>query len=120
MAREVSTNRGTSHARHSIYGVSTQLDFFLDYALPTDDNPALGTPRDIWVRANQRLFEFLKEDRRFERKGTRQISLDELATYYSCFSNTPDGGMIVYGIEDKGKIIGCSQINVDQLNRIES
>jgi|SRR5215831_14190720 len=74
--------------------------------LPLGDQPfnaanaALWTPRDIWVRLDQRLIEFLGEDRRYERKGTRRVNLDDLATYYSTFSNTPDGGLVLFGIED--------------------
>jgi len=96
-----------------------QLDLELDGISPTD-NPAVWTPRDIWVRLSQRLLEYFKEDRRVERKGVRNINLDELATYYSTFSNTPDGGLIVYGIEDDGNIIGCNMFSTGQLNSIES
>jgi ATP-dependent DNA helicase RecG len=69
---------------------------------------------------NQRLIEHFKEDRRIERKGCKKIHLDELATYYSTFSNTPDGGLIIYGIEDDGEITGCNQLSVDQLNSLET
>ncbi len=91
--------------------VMEQLD------LPFGDEPfeaaavALWTPRDIWVRLDQRVIEYLGEDRRFERKGNRRIDLDDLATYYSTFSNTPDGGLIVFGIEDKGDISGCTNFS---------
>lgn len=46
--------------------------------LPFGDEPfeaaaaALWTPRDIWVRLDQRVIEYLGEDRRFERKGNRK------------------------------------------------
>jgi ATP-dependent DNA helicase RecG len=68
---------------------------------------------------NQRIFESFKEDRRFERKGTTKVNLAELAEYFSTFSNTPDGGMIVYGIHDNGTILGCASLSVDQLNKVE-
>ncbi len=97
-----------------------QLDLpFEEVAVP-GENPALWTPRDIWVRLNQRVLEFLKEDRRFERKSARRPEFDDLATYYSTFSNTPDGGLVVFGIEDDGTIAGCSKLSTDQLNKIES
>lgn len=97
-----------------------QLDLpFEDVAVP-GENPALWTPRDIWVRLNQRVLEYLKEDRRFERKSGKRIDLDDLATYYSTFSNTPDGGLIILGIENDGEITGCSTLSVAQLNKVES
>jgi ATP-dependent DNA helicase RecG len=100
--------------------MSDQYEFQFDAAVGANDNPALWTPRDIWVRLNQQVIEFLGEDRRFERKGCKKISLDDLATYYSTFSNTPDGGMVVYGIENDGTIVGCGSLSQGQLNEIES
>jgi len=97
----------------------TQLDLPFDDPL-AGDNPALWTPRDIWVRLTRRVLEALAEDRRFERKSCQKIHFDELASYFSTFSNTPDGGLIVYGIEDKGRIAGCSMLSIKQLNKIES
>ncbi|MFX8270278.1 RNA-binding domain-containing protein, partial [Acinetobacter baumannii] len=88
-------------------------------AVGVNDNPAVWTPRDIWVRLNQQVIEFLGEDRRFERKGCRKISIDDLATYYSTFSNTPDGGLLVYGVENDGTIVGCNSLSQKQINDIE-
>jgi ATP-dependent DNA helicase RecG len=96
-----------------------QLEFNFEEDPFDSASVAMWTPRDIWVRMDQRLLEYLGEDRRFERKGCRKIELDDLATYYSTFSNTPDGGVIVFGIEDKGAIVGCNSLSGDQLNSIE-
>lgn len=96
----------------------SQLDLFSDPI--TTEDPALWTPRDIWVRLSQRVIEFLLEDRRFERKGTERVHFDDLATYYSTFSNTPDGGLIVFGVLNDGAIVGCSKLSQAQLNKIES
>lgn len=97
-----------------------QFQFDFEGFLVSED-PAVWTPRDIWTRLNQRVLEYFREDRRLERKGTKKADLDDLATYYSTFSNTPDGGLIVYGIEDKtGKVIGCKGFTTAQLNSIES
>lgn len=82
------------------------------------DNPALWTPRDIWVHLNQRVLEMLKEDRRFERKDHKGPSLDDLAINYSMYSNTSDGGLLVYGIKNDGEIVGCN-FSIDQLNSVE-
>lgn len=97
-----------------------QLELELSDELAPIENPPIWTPRDIWVRLNQRVLEYFKEDRRVERKGWRNIDLDDLATYYSTFSNTPDGGLIVYGIDDDGIIGGCSTLSTGQLNSIET
>ena len=97
----------------------TQLEFQFEPDPYDMSSVALWTPRDIWVRVDQRLLEYLGEDRRFERKGCKKIELDDLATYYSAFSNTPDGGLVVYGIEDKGLVVGCDSLSRDQLNSIE-
>jgi ATP-dependent DNA helicase RecG len=66
------------------------------------------------------VIEYLGEDRRFERKGCKKIGLDDLASYYSTFSNTPDGGLIVFGINDDGTIVGCNSLSQNQLNDIET
>ena len=97
-----------------------QLDLPFEESVVPGENPALWTPRDIWVRLNQRVLEYLKEDRRFERKGCKKVDLDDLATYHSTFSNTPDGGLIVFGIENNGDIVGCNSLSNDQLNKIEA
>lgn len=97
-----------------------QLDLPFDEPFVAGDSSALWTPRDIWVRLNQRILEYLGEDRRLERKSPEKIHLDDLATYYSTFSNTPDGGLIVFGIENNGKITGCSKLSTRQLNSIET
>ena len=102
--------------------MAEQLDLPFDGLFAVGENSALWTPRDIWVRLNQRLLEHFKEDRRFERKGCqhKKVDVDDLATYYSTFSNTPDGGLVVYGIENDGEIAGCGALSVDQLNSLET
>lgn len=97
-----------------------QLDLFENLGLfVPGDNPALWTPRDIWIRINERLLSHFGEDKRFERKGCRKIHFSELSEYYSTFSNTPDGGMVVFGVEDKGQIVGCNSLSQTQLNEID-
>jgi ATP-dependent DNA helicase RecG len=83
-----------------------------------EENVALWTPRDIWVRLNQRVLEYFKEDRRVERKDHKSPNLEDLAIYYSTFSNTPDGGLYVYGVANNGEITGCN-FSTDQLNKVE-
>ena len=90
-----------------------QIQFVFDFELPFE-GAALWTPRDIWVKLNQRVLEYFREDRRVEKKDHKIPNLDDLAKYYSTFSNTPDGGLLVYGIADNGNISGC------QGNRMKS
>lgn len=96
--------------------------FELQFEDPTEgsrtQNTALWTPRDIWVRLSQHLLEELREDRRIERKDNKSPNLQDLAVYYSAFSNTPDGGVLVYGVSDRGDIRGCN-FSTEQLNEME-
>ena len=62
---------------------------------------------------------FFSEDRRIEYKSTPKIHWDDLATYYSAFSNTPEGGVLCLGVSDNGIIVGCENLSQAQLNRIE-
>lgn len=81
---------------------------------------ALWTPREIWLHLNQRFIPSFKEDRRVEYKNHKGPGLDDLATYHSTFSNTPDGGVVVYGVSDDGEIIGCDHFSSGQINEIET
>jgi len=80
----------------------------------------MWTPRDIWLHLNQRYIPAFKEDRRTEYKNHKKPDLDDLATYYSAFSNTPDGGVIVYGVADNGTIHGCNHFSSHHLNAVEN
>lgn len=120
MSEKPTTSSVSSPARHTTYSVSAQLDLFADQIILPGDNMALWTPRDIWVRANQRALEIFKEDRRVERKSSKKIDFGDLAKYLSAFSNSPDGGMIVFGQENRGVITGCQNLSQDILNSIES
>jgi ATP-dependent DNA helicase RecG len=97
----------------------TQFSFPFDIPADLSDQTALWTPRDIWVHLNAARLPHFLEDRRLERKSARRVQLEDFAKYLSTFSNTPDGGLLVFGIEDKGKVTGCSGLSVKQLNEIE-
>jgi ATP-dependent DNA helicase RecG len=58
----------------------SQFDFDFNPDPPFEGS-ALWTPRDIWVKLNQRILEHLREDRRIERKDHKTPSLDDLAKY---------------------------------------
>jgi ATP-dependent DNA helicase RecG len=100
--------------------MSEQFTFDFESPISINDNPAIWTSRDIWARLNQQVVEYLGEDRRFERKGCKKINFDDLATYYSTFSNTPDGGLVIFGIENDATIVGCKSLSQGQLNDIET
>ena len=97
-----------------------QLELPFESLFAAGDNPALWTPRDIWVRLTQRLMSHFGEDRRIEYKGERKIDFDDFATYLSAFSNTPDGGLIVFGADSYGNAQGCNSLAGDILNRLET
>jgi ATP-dependent DNA helicase RecG len=93
-----------------------QLQFtFIRQSLP------LLTPEEIYALADQRLVQLLREDKRIERKPSG-IQPKFLAEYFSMWANTPpDGGVIVVGIENDGRVInGCAGLPHNRLNEIES
>jgi ATP-dependent DNA helicase RecG len=100
-----------------------QLDLF-DLPPGAGENVALWTPRDIWVRLTQRIMSQLGEDRRIDYKSVEypraeRIDFNDIAKYYSAYSNTPDGGVLVFGATSDGTARGCSSVPLAQLNRLE-
>ena len=66
----------------------------------------------------------LGEDRRLDYKRVdysraERIDFEEMARYYSGYSNSPDGGLLVFGASSKGEPLGCSTVPLTQLNRLE-
>jgi len=125
--REVAIDRATSSNEEIVVSsptdaklVQSLLHFEEFEPLPSVGNISLWTPREIWVHLNQRYIEIFKEDRRIEFKNHKNPALDDLAIYYSAFSNTPDGGILVYGVANDGVIHGCHHFSVNQLNEIET
>lgn len=110
----------TTKTQHTTNSADQQMNLPFGSALTSSDNPAIWTPRDIWVRLNAELLAHFKEDRRLDFKGSIKVDFNDLATYMSAFSNTPDGGLLVYGVNNSGKITGCSSLPQTDLNRIES
>lgn len=107
-------------AQHTIYSMTTaQYELPFDGPFAVGENPGLWTPRDIWVRLNQRMLAHFGEDRRIEYKRADKIDFDALASYFSAFSNSPDGGVIVFGATSKGVPTGCSSLAGRHLNAIE-
>ena len=74
---------------------------------------------ELYACFNQTLLESLKEDKRIERKPST-IQPRGLDYCFSMWANTkPDGGLIVVGQEDDGKIRGCTSIGTNKLNDLE-
>lgn len=99
---------------------SGQLDLPFDTPFGAGENPALWAPRDIWTRLTQRLMEHLGEDRRIEYKKVKKIDFDDIATYFSAFSNTLDGGVIIFGAHCDGTATGCNIAGTNITNRLEN
>jgi len=59
------------------------------------------------------------EDRRIDYKQSRRISIDDYATFLSMFSNTPEGGVIVYGADSKGNALGFKDVSHNFINELE-
>lgn len=84
------------------------------------DHAATWSPRDLWLKLDGLTLSDFVEDHRLERKSAKKIHFDALAEYFSMWSNTVEGGIILIGIEDNGTISGCAHISADHLNRLES
>lgn len=96
-----------------------QLEFPFEEPFAVSDTPELWTPREIWVRLNQRMIGYFAEDRRIEYKATPKLHWEDLAAYYSAFSNSPDGGVLCIGVADDNSMLGCKNLSQEALNRIE-
>jgi ATP-dependent DNA helicase RecG len=104
--------------------VTKQVNEDKQYMLMLEDIPegkslATLTVEDIYNRLpDPILLAQLGEDRRVERKSAR-ITARALGDYFSMWANTPDGGVLVIGIEKDGEITGCVQLDQNQINEIE-
>lgn len=94
------------------------LDLKPSYRSP-DRIPELWSSRDIWVNFKDSLIPFFKEDKRVEYK-IPTISLDELAKYFSMFSNTAEGGVIIVGVDKNDSPIGCRAVGIGKINELVS
>lgn len=72
---------------------------------------------EIYVLADAFLIQQLAEDDRLEKK-TAAVNPKELAKYFSMWSNTSDGGLIIVGVADDGTIEGCLKESTQQINSL--
>lgn len=76
-------------------------------------------PDDIFERADEDLLRKLSENRCVERKSPR-LSRSQLGENVCMWANTsPDGGVIVVGMEDNGNFSGCADLLPKQINNLE-
>lgn len=100
--------------------MTPQLELPFGETTLVSENTALWTPRDIWVRLSKDTLPQFGEDRRLDFKRGERLDLDDYATYLSAFSNTPDGGLLVFGADSKAKATGCGGMSPRHLNLIEN
>lgn len=80
---------------------------------------ALLTVEQIYASDDAAFISSLPEDRRIERKPAT-IHPEVLGNiYFPMWANTPDGGLLVLGVEDDGRISGCHGLSPAQLNALE-
>lgn len=102
-------------------GGQAELPLFNDEPASTPEtHPATWSPREVWLRLSPHNLDSFKEDRRLERKSANRLHFATLAEYMSMWSNTPEGGIIVIGQEDRGALTGCADLSQDQLNRLDN
>lgn len=97
-----------------------QLAFDFEAPFAPGENPSLWSPREIWVRINNRMMPHFHEDRRIDFKRGEKVNLEDLAMFQSMYSNTPDGGVIVFGATSAGVPTGCSKMAPSILNAVET
>ncbi|WP_373491595.1 helix-turn-helix domain-containing protein [Parasphingorhabdus sp.] len=72
------------------------------------DHAATWSPRELWLKLDRSSIEQFKEDKRIERKSAMSVRWDQYSEYLSMWSNTVEGGIMLYGVEDNGAITGCA------------
>lgn len=80
---------------------------------------ALWEPRDIWLNFSESMVPRFREDGRVEYKSVRRVHYSNLSEYYSMFSNTNSGGVLIFGVANNGTVEGCGNLSQNEINRIE-
>ncbi len=85
------------------------------------EHVATWTAREIWLRLDRTTLKQFVEDQRIERKrASIARNLSDVSEYHSMWSNTVEGGIIVFGVENDGTVTGCHNLSVEQINKLES
>lgn len=100
------------------------LGFMEQQSLPLWETPpehrATWSSRDLWLRLTEHNLSDFSEDDRIERKSAAKIDRQKYAEYLSMWSNTVEGGVLLFGIEDDGKLSGCGTLNQAKINQLKS
>lgn len=81
---------------------------------------AFWTPREIWLRLTEHHIPQFREDNRLEFKSAKKLHWDDLIDYWSMWSNTLDGGVVVFGVENNKKITGCAHLTQEQEDMLQN
>lgn len=92
--------------------------FGFDFTIPWRRPVRLWSADELYDDMTQEIAVDAKEDERIERKRA-QYNAKALGEYFSMWANTsPDGGVILLGVENDGRITGCMGVNVDHVNEL--
>lgn len=87
--------------------------------LPFDAPEQLLNPDELFQREDTELLLRSEEDLRIEWKSAR-YQARALGDYFSMWANTsPDGGLLVVGLEADGEVSGCKKLPQSKINDFE-
>ena len=88
--------------------------------VPSAEKPVqLLGPREIFERADERFIDRLVENSSVEKKNGK-VNKSVLSEYFSMWANTsPDGGLMLVGVENDGTKTGLLSLNDKQVSDIE-
>jgi ATP-dependent DNA helicase RecG len=90
-----------------------------DFTMPNIKPIRLWSADELYDCMSEHVAVDAKEDDRIERKSAR-YSACHLGDYFSMWANTPpDGGLILVGVENDGKVTGCRSIEISHLNELQ-
>jgi ATP-dependent DNA helicase RecG len=99
------------------YDSSDQIGF--DFTFPDPKPTLLLSVDELYDKMTDEVAVEALEDHRIERKLSL-IGAKLLGDYFSMWANTsPDGGIILIGVEDNGKIVGCATSGVKHSNELQ-
>ena len=93
--------------------------FQLEFDFESRPNVARLSPDDVYALASKEMLDKLKEGSLIERKAPG-MHVRALSDYICMWANTsPDGGLIVVGQDDDGKIPGMKSVPISTINDLE-